>query len=111
MRVTVPRQHRPKVPVPPAGKFVGTIQGVNTDPWDAVLVDWSFEAQGQEWTLRQEMPTEDFGEMLLDLGFSDEVETDDLIGTKAGLDVHTRGGRKSAYVAAVAPLPPAPAEG
>ena len=88
---------------PPAGKYTATITKVEEDPWGAMIVTWSVSAEEKEWEVPHEMVKEDYTTLVVELGFAADVAVTVLVGTKAGIDMGTRGGRKSAFIKEVVP--------
>lgn len=113
MRITVPETAKPTggPKIPPAGWFTATIEKVREQPAEhgvpeLACLRWKFRAEGKLWRLEQFLEAADLGNMLAQLGRSaEEVELEDLVGLQARIKVATFGGRTSASIKEVAPLP------
>lgn len=103
MQYAVPEEHSPPPPpVAPAGRYEGTVASID----EGMMVYWTFDAEDRDWTILMSPSHVPFGDMLMDLGFSGEIDTDDVVGTKATITVRTFGGHTSAKVIAVEAIPP-----
>lgn len=105
MRINVPEAiKKKKESVPPKGWHNAKISRVETseeEGKDSVVV-WSFRAENRAWTYRQSVSDGEMASMLSELGFAgQEIETDDLNGTKARIKMRTYGDRSLAKVVAV----------
>ncbi len=104
-----PKSKRPPRPkVPPAGLHRAQAKAVN-EKGAAFVVTWEFRAEARRWTIQQDCIPRQMGDILANLGFAGlAVEHTAVIGEDALILVRTRGGRTSAYVDEVKPIPRPP---
>lgn len=100
--------------VPPKGRWIASAAASLEQTGatvNAVHIDWSFEAEERTWQLRQTIAWDtdgkkEFGRVCKALGLSGRItDVSNLNGRQAVIKVITFGGRSSAEIGTVEPVP------
>lgn len=71
-----------------------------------LCVVWHIRDEGKRWRQEQFVTEEAFGDILVALGYAgQDLDTDTLVGKKAVLTLKTFGGRQSAEIIEIQPVP------
>lgn len=77
--------------VPPAGKHAVTIHDIEALAGGGFLTAYLMNAEGRDWYPEQEMSEAEMINLGLLLGFSGEVDTDEMIGKRLTIRINTSG--------------------
>ena len=109
MKITVPEKagRKPALTIPPAGWVTAAVERVREEQEpEEIVLRWKFRAEGKLWRLEQFFTAKGLVSLLAKFPqINGEISVDELVGLEARIEVVTFGGRSSASIREVTPLP------